>query len=170
MTLKNKNDYYNVEDELIFGRLERFNKFNSKTKEKKDNKSQHIKYSNSDKNYFNQIIKKDEKFSLLNESDINREINYYKSSDFKKFEDLNKFTEYKTNLSEENNNNKSLQSYTSKDRGQFDNIIKTENKDQKILKDIKQNVKIIDYGKLKNKEKLIKNKAGIEKIKVVFFD
>ena len=170
MTLKNKNDYYNVEDELIFGRLERFNKFNSKTKEKKDNKSQLIKYSNSDKNFFNQIIKKDEKFSLLNESDINREINYYKSSDFKKFEDLNKFTEYKTNLSEENNNNKSLQSYTSKDRGQFDNIIKTENKDQKILKDIKQNVKIIDYGKLKNKEKLIKNKVGIEKIKVVFFD
>ena len=170
MTLKNKNDYYNVEDELIFGRLERFNKFNSKTKEKKDNKSQHIKYSNSDKNYFNQIIKKDEKFSLLNEPDTNREINYYKSSDFKKFEDLNNFTEYKTNMSEENNNNKSLQSYTSKDRGQFDNIIKTENKDQKILKDIKQNVKIIDYGKLKNKEKLIKNKLGIEKIKVVFFD
>ena len=30
--------------------------------------------------------------------------------------------------------------------------------------------KIIDYGKLKNKEKLIKNKVGIEKIKVVFFD
>ena len=34
------------------------------------NKSQLIKYSNSDKNYFNQIIKKDEKFSLLNEPDI----------------------------------------------------------------------------------------------------
>ncbi len=169
MSQKNKNDYYNIDDEILFGKLDRFHKYNSKIKNDKLFKNQNTKYSNSDKNYFNNIIKTDKKFSLLNEVDVSREINYYNSSDFKKFEDLNKFTEYKTNLDKESYNKKD-QTYTSKDELQFDNIINTVSNENEIQKNVKQKVKIIDYGKSKEKDKSIKNKVGIENIKIVYFD
>ena len=31
-------------------------------------------------------------------------------------------------------------------------------------------IKIIDFNKLKEREKILKNKVGIEKIKIVYFD
>lgn len=39
-----------------------------------------------------------------------------------------------------------------------------------ILKLITKKIKIIDFNKLNEREKNFKNKAGIEKIKVVYFD
>ena len=63
-------------------------------------KNQNIKYSNSDKNYFNNIIKTEKNVSVLNETDIKKDINYYNSSDSQKFEQLNSFPEYNSSLKE----------------------------------------------------------------------
>ena len=41
---------------------------------------------------------------------------------------------------------------------------------QKIKKDQNRKVKIIDYAKLKESGNKLKNKMGIEKIKIVYFD
>ena len=46
----------------------------------------------------------------------------------------------------------------------------TKSKEEKTTKNQNKKVKIIDYGKLKESEKKLKNKLGIEKIKVVYFD
>ena len=53
---------------------------------------------------------------------------------------------------------------------EFNKIIETKDIEKKITSDQKKKIKIIDYGKLKESEKKIKNKLGIEKIKVVYFD
>ena len=41
---------------------------------------------------------------------------------------------------------------------------------KKIINDKNKKVKIIDYSKLNDNEKKLKNKVGIEKIKIVYFD
>ena len=46
MSQKNKNDYYNIDDEILFGKLDRFHKYNSKIKNDKLFKNQNTKYSN----------------------------------------------------------------------------------------------------------------------------
>ena len=52
----------------------------------------------------------------------------------------------------------------------FDKIIKTKNQNINNTAANNKKIKIIDFGKLKEKEKNFKNKLGIEKIKVVYFD
>ena len=46
---------------------------------------------------------------------------------------------------------------------------KTKNNDEKI-KEQNKKIKVIDYSKLKDIGKKLKNKIGIEKIKIVYFD
>ena len=53
---------------------------------------------------------------------------------------------------------------------EFNKIIKTKGKKEEVINNQNKKVKIIDYGKLKESEKKLKNKLGIEKIKVVYFD
>ena len=60
--------------------------------------------------------------------------------------------------------------YSSNDYGEFNKIIQTKSKGETTTKNQNKKVKIIDYGKLKEREKKLKNKLGIEKIKVVYFD
>ena len=60
--------------------------------------------------------------------------------------------------------------YTQSDYSEFDKIVKTKNNKEDIKKDQSRKVKIIDYGKLKESENKLKNKMGIEKIKIVYFD
>ena len=57
MRKENKNNYYKNEDEIIFEKLNNFKKFNSNTQNNNQSKNHNIKYSNSDKNYFNNILK-----------------------------------------------------------------------------------------------------------------
>ena len=58
----------------------------------------------------------------------------------------------------------------------FDKIIKSkgdvknENKNKNNEKIDNKKIKIIDFNKLKEREKNFKNKVNIEKIKVVYFD
>lgn len=61
-------------------------------------------------------------------------------------------------------------SYSSNDYGEFNKIIPTKNTGKKIINNKNQKIKIIDYSKLKNNKKNLKNKMGIEKIKIVYFD
>ena len=87
-----------------------------------------------------------------------------------KFEQLNNFPEYKFNIKDKNESTNSEMIYSSNDYGEFNKIIETNNKEEKTTEDKNKKVKVIDYGKLKEGEKKIKNKLGIEKIKIVYFD
>ena len=96
---------------------------------------------------------------------------YYNSSDFKKFDQLDNFMEYKNNI--KNEQNKDIDhglTYSSNYYGEFNKIIPTRNNGKKIVSQQNKNVKIVDYGKLNDSEKKLKNKLGIEKIKIVYFD
>ena len=170
MKKENKNNYYNSEDQINFEKLDKFKKYNSNFKNNSQYKNQNIKYSNSDKNYFNNIIQTEKNVSVLNEIDIKKDINYYNSSDSQKFEQLNSFPEYKHNTEDKKESMNEEMIYSSNDYGEFDKIIQTNSKDEKTIKNQNKKVKIIDYGKLKESEKKLKNKLGVEKIKVVYFD
>ena len=58
----------------------------------------------------------------------------------------------------------------------FDQIIKSrsatknDNENKNNSKVDNKKIKIIDFNKLKEREKILKNKVGIEKIKIVYFD
>ena len=53
---------------------------------------------------------------------------------------------------------------------EFNKIIKTENQEKNQVEAKNKKVKVIDYNKLNESNKKIKNKVGIEKIKIVYFD
>ena len=96
---------------------------------------------------------------------------YYNSSDFQKFDQLNNFLEYKDSaVQKQNINIDSELSYSSNDYGEFNKIIPTKNTVKEIINNKNKKVKIIDYSKLNDNEKKLKNKVGIEKIKIVYFD
>ena len=171
METKDKNNHYNNEDEINFEKLNNFRKFNSNIKTDIQSKNNNIKYANSDKSYFNNIIKTQEIMPLLKKKDIDKEITHYNSSDLEKFEQLNNFFYYKNKTEQKNSKNiNSELTYSSKDYGEFNKIIKTKNREEKIIKNENKKVKIIDFNKLRDDEKNLKNKVGIEKIKIVYFD
>ena len=167
---ENKNNYYNDEDKVNFEKLNNFNKFNSNNIKNTQLNNYNTRYSNSDKNYFNTILKIDENTSMLNNNNINKEKKYYNTSDFKKFDQLNNFAEYNDKIDFENKENLGTETkYKSSDYGEFNKIIQTKNNEKKI-KDQNKKIKVIDYGKIKENEKKLKNKIGVDKIKIVYFD
>ena len=171
MKTENKNNYYNDEDEINFDKLNNFRKFNSNIKDNAQSENYNIKYANSDKNYFNNIIKTEENLPIFKKKDDESEVKYYNSSDYQKFNQFNNFFEYKNNTAQEQSTNiNSELSYSSNDYGEFNKIIPTKNIGKKIINNKNQKVKIIDYSNLKDDEKKLKNKLGIEKIKIVYFD
>ena len=171
MKTKDKNNYYNDEDEVNFDKLNNFRKFNSDIKSSTQSKNHNIKYANSDKNYFNNIIKTEENLPLFTKKDAQKEVKYYNSSDFQKFDQFNNFLKYKENAEQKQNINiDSELSYSSNDYGEFNKIIPTKNTVKEIINNKNKKVKIIDYSKLNDNEKKLKNKVGIEKIKIVYFD
>ena len=99
---------------------------------------------------------------------------YYNSLDFKNFTKINQFTIFDKNK----NTNKISDdftktiSYSDNDINTFNKIIEnkrtSENKMSKQVNNKK--IKIVDFNKLDKREKNLKNKIGIEKIKVVYFD
>ena len=171
MKKEDKNDYYNDEDEINFDKLNNFRRFNSNIKDNTKSENHNIKYANSDKNYFNDIIKTEENLSIFKKKDDKKEVKYYNSSDFQKFDQFNNFLEYENNTKQKQNvNTDSELNYSSNDYGEFNKIIPTKNIGKKIINNKNQKVKVIDYSKLKYNKKNLKNKMGIEKIKIVYFD
>jgi len=170
MKTEDKNKYYNDEDEINFEKLNNFRKFNSKLKNYIKSNNYNIKYANSDKNYFNNILKTNEKVALYNETDSEKEINYYNPSDFQKFDQLDNFPEYNNNVKKINQNFTPKSNYSSEDYNEFNKIIPKIDVEQKKIKDQNKKIRVIDYGKINKNEKKIKNKLGIDKIKIVYFD
>ena len=168
MKKEDKNNYYNVEDEINFEKLSNFTKFNSDIKNNAPSKNHNIKYVNSDKNYFNNIIKTEEN-SLLFKKNDEKEVKYYNSSDFQKFDQLSNFFEYKNDIKKNISANSKL-TYSSNDYSEFNKIISSKNKEEKLIKNQNIKIKVVDFAKLKDNKKSLKNKMGIEKIKVVYFD
>ena len=60
--------------------------------------------------------------------------------------------------------------YSSNDYGEFNKIIQTKNKEERTIKNKNKEVKIIDFNKSEKGTKKLKNKVGIEKIKIVYFE
>ena len=69
MKKENKHKYYNDGDEINFEKLNNFRKFNSNFKNNIQSNNHNIKYANSDKNYFNNILKTNQKAPIYNEND-----------------------------------------------------------------------------------------------------
>ena len=170
MKSENKHKYYNDEDEINFEKLNNFRKFNSNFKNSIQLNNHNIKYANSDKNYFNDILKTDQKVPRYNENEAEKEINYYNSSDFQKLDQLDKFSEYNDNLKQLNENITPKSDYSSKDYNEFDKIIPNINMDQKKIDNQNKKIRVVDYSKTNEGEKKLKNKFGIDKIKIVYFD
>ncbi len=170
MKTENKNKYYNEEDEINFQKLNNFRKYNSELKNNNLSNNYNIKYANSDKNFFNNILKTNEKVELYNETDSDKEINYYNPSDFQKFDQLNNFPEYNNNVDKISKNSTHESNYSPEDYNEFNKIIPKIDIDQNKIKDQNKKIKVIDYGKIDESEKRLKNKLGIDKIKIVYFD
>jgi len=170
MKIDNKNKYYNDEDEINFQKLNDFRKYNSELKNNNQSNNHNIKYANSDKNYFNNILKTSEKVELYNEIKIDKEIDYYNPSDFQKFDQLNNFPEYNNNLDKINEDSTTVSNYSPRDYDEFNKIIPKIDIDQKKIDDQNKKIRIIDYSKINENEKKLKNKMGIDKIKIVYFD
>ena len=171
MKIENNNNYYNVEDEINFEKLKNFRKFNSNVKSITQSNDRNIRYANSDKNYFNNIIKTDENLSLSKKIDTEKEVKYYNSSDFQKFDQFNNFLDYEDKAKQKLDKNIDTEfNYSSNDYGEFNKIIPIKNSAKKIISNKNSNVKIIDYSKLSEDKKKLKNKLQIEKIKIVYFD
>ena len=170
MKIDNKNKYYNDEDEINFQKLNDFRRYNSELKNNNQSNNHNIKYANSDKNYFNNILKTSEKVELYNEIKIDKEIDYYNPSDFQKFDQLNNFPEYNNNLDKINEDSTTVSNYSPQDYDEFNKIIPKIDIDQKKIDDKNKKIRVIDYSKINENEKKLKNKMGIDKIKIVYFD
>ena len=170
MKTENKNKYYNDEDEINFQKLNDFRRYNSELKNNNQSNNHNIKYANSDKNYFNNILKTNEKVELYNETDLDKEINYYNPSDFQKFDQLNNFPEYNNNVDKMSKNSNHESNYSPADYDEFNKIIPKIDIDQKKNEDQNKKIRVIDYSKINENEKKLKNKMGIDKIKIVYFD
>jgi len=175
MKKENINNYYTEEDFINFEKLKNFKEFKVKKLNNNQNNNHPIRYAVSDNRNFNKIMNIDN-----NESSFKKVIKTkdYTPSDFENFKKLKQFTTFKDS---EPSNNKTdpkiaITEYTNKDKSSFDKIIKSKSdaKNEIINKNNakidNKKIKIIDFNKLNEREKNFKNKVGIEKIKVVYFD
>jgi len=163
------NNYYTYEDLVNFEKLKNFKEFKIKKLNNNQNNSHPVRYAVSDNRNFNKImnIESNEKISSSKEAN---KLKDYTSSDFENFKKLKQFTTFNNNepLNNKTEPKKTIIDYTDKDMNAFDKIIKSKG-DTKNENDNKK-IRIIDFNKLKEKEKNLKNKLGIEKIKIVYFD
>ena len=173
MKKENINKYYTDEDLINFKKLNKFESFKTSSLENNKTNKHPVKYSMSDNNYFNKFMN-DENIEATSSKEIHKlkENIYYNSSDFQKFNKLNQFTNFNNNDDKKNNNeySETVTTYTSDDMNKFDKIIKTNNENSTNLKSNNKKIKIIDFEKLNEREKKFKNKIGIEKIKIIYFD
>ena len=173
MKKETKNNYYTDEDLINFKKLNNFKEFKSDKLNNNQTTKYPVKYSMSDNNNFKKIMNiKNSEISSFKEDNKSKENSYYNSLDFQKFNKLKQFTNFENSKDSKTKkeDSKSVTSYTSDDVNKFDKIIKTKNQSINNKATNNKKIKIIDFGKLKEKEKNFKNKLGIEKIKVVYFD
>jgi len=175
MKKENINNYYTDEDLINFEKLKNFKEFKVNKLNNNQYKNHPIRYAASDNRNFNKIMNIDN--NEFSSKKVNKTKDYT-PSDFENFKKLKQFTTF--NDSEPSNNKtepeKTITEYTNKDKSSFDKIIKSkgdtknESENKHNVKIDNKKIKIIDFNKLKEREKILKNKVGIEKIKIVYFD
>ena len=173
MKKETKNNYYTDEDLINFKKLNNFKESKSNKLNNNQTTKYPVKYSMSDNNNFKKIMNiENSETSSFKEDSKSKDNSYYNSLDFQKFNKLKQFTNFENSKDSKTKkeDSKSVTSYTLDDVNKFDKIIKTKNQSINSKATNNKKIKIIDFGKLKEKEKNFKNKLGIEKIKVVYFD
>ena len=173
MKKENINNYYTDEDLINFEKLKNFKKFKVDKLNNNQNSSHSVRFAASDNRNFNKIINIDNNKSSSREVNKTKENNiYYTSSDFEKFKKLKQLTDFNITKESETKKeySKTATTYTSNDINKFDKIIKTKNEITNNTEVNNKKIKIIDFNKLNEREKNFKNKVGIEKIKIVYFD
>ena len=179
MNKKSINNYYNDEDLINFEKLRNFSDSKVNKLSNNPNKSLPVRYAMSDNKHFNKIMNiNNDKSSLSKKTKKTKNNNYYSSLDLKNFDKLKQlaiFSDGET-INKKTEVAKTKTNYTANDVNVFDQIIKFKSgiknvdKNKINLKVDTKKIKIIDFNKLKEREKILKNKVGIEKIKIVYFD
>jgi len=175
MKKENINNYYTDEDLINFEKLKSFKEFKVNKLNNNQNKSHPVRYAVSDNRNFNKIMNIDN--NEFSSKKVNKTKDYT-PSDFDNFKKLKQFTTFKDSepLNNKTETEKTITEYTNKDKSSFDKIIKSkgdtknESENKNNAKIDNKKIKIIDFNKLNEREKNFKNKVGIEKIKVVYFD
>ena len=175
MKKENINNYYTDEDLINFEKLKNFKEFKVNKLNNNQNKSHPVRYAVSDNRNFNKIMNIDNNESSSKKFNKTKD---YTPSDFENFKKLKQFTTFNDNepLNNKTEPEKTITEYTNKDKSSFDKIIKSksdaknESENKNNTKINNKKIKIIDFNKLNEREKNFKNKVGIEKIKVVYFD
>jgi len=169
MKKENINNYYTDEDLINFEKLKNFKEFKVNKLNNNQNNSHPIRYAVSDNRNFNKIMNVENNEKSSSSKEVN-ESKDYTSSDFENFKKLKQFTTFNNNepLNNKTEPEKTIIDYTDKDMNAFDKIIKSKGVTKN--KNDNKKIRIIDFNKLKEKEKNLKNKLGIEKIKIVYFD
>jgi len=175
MKKENINNYYTDEDLINFEKLKNFKEFKVNKLNNNQNKSHLVRYAVSDNRNFNKIMNIDNNESSSKKVNKTKD---YTPSDFENFKKLKQFTTFNDNepLNNKTEPEKTITEYTNKDKSSFDKIIKSksdaknESENKHNVKIDNKKIKIIDFNKLNEREKNFKNKVGIEKIKVVYFD
>tara|TARA_B100001123_G_scaffold186147_1_gene212943 strand:- start:131 stop:670 length:540 start_codon:yes stop_codon:yes gene_type:complete len=179
MKTENTNKYYTDEDLIHFEKLNNFNKSKVNKLNNNQNKKNPVRYAMSDKTHFDNIMNiNNVKSSLPKQAEKTKKNNYYSSLDLKNFEKINQFATLndKKTINKNTETIKTKTNYTVNDVNAFDQIIKSKadikkySEDKIISKVDNKKIKVIDFNKLKEREKIFKNKVGIEKIKIVYFD
>ena len=175
MKKENINNYYTDEDLINFEKLKNFKEFKVNKLNNNQNNSHPVRYAVTDNRNFNKIMNIDNNESSSKKVNKTKD---YTPSDFENFKKLKQFTTF-DDSKPLNNKTETLNAtteYTDKDIGSFDKIIKSkgntknESENKNNTKIDNKKIKIIDFNKLNEREKNFKNKVGIEKIKVVYFD
>ena len=179
MKKENINNYYTDEDLINFEKLKNFNDSKVNKLSNNQNKSHPVRYATSDNKHFSKIMNiNNDKSSLSKKSEKTKNNNYYSLLDLKNFDKLKQFAIFSNSetINKKSEVTKTKANYTANDVNVFDQIIKFKSDIKNVDKnkinskvDTKK-IKIIDFNKLKEKEKILKNKIGIEKIKIVYFD
>jgi len=175
MKKENINNYYTDEDLINFEKLKNFKESKVNKLNNNQNKSHPVRYAVSDNRNFNKIMNIDNNESSSKKVNKTKD---YTPSDFENFKKLKQFTTFNDNepLNNKTEPEKTITEYTNKDKSSFDKIIKSksdaknESENKHNVKIDNKKIKIIDFNKLNEREKNFKNKVGIEKIKVVYFD
>ena len=175
MKKENINNYYTDEDLINFEKLKNFKEFKVNKLNNNQNKSHPVRYAVSDNRNFNKIMNIDNNESSSKKVNKTKD---YTPSDFENFKKLKQFINFKDSeyLNNKTEPEKTITEYTDKDISAFDKIIKpkgdakNESENKNNTKIDNKKIKIINFNKLNEKEKNFKNKVGIEKIKVVYFD
>jgi len=175
MKKENINNYYTNEDLINFEKLKNFKEFEVNKLNNNQNNSHPVRYAVSDNRNFNKIMNIDNNESSSKKVNKTKD---YTPSDFENFKKLKQLTTFDDSkpLNNKTETLNAITEYTDKDMSAFDKIIKSkgdaknESKNTNNVKIDNKKIKIIDFDKLNEREKNFKNKVGIEKIKVVYFD